>query len=95
MLATLETYRNSLLGIEPNMNRRVVVYDEYHFLQDESRGSAWEESLILTPKGSQLVLLSASVPNSEEFAEWIEKLTGKKKKCKICLAESNKQKLIF
>ncbi|APJ03524.1 hypothetical protein AXG55_06225 [Silvanigrella aquatica] len=77
MLATLETYRNSLLGIEPNMNRRVVVYDEYHFLQDESRGSAWEESLILTPKGSQLVLLSASVPNSDEFASWIESLTGK------------------
>lgn len=77
MLATLETYRNSLLGIEPNMSRRVVVYDEYHFLQDESRGSAWEESLILTPKGSQLVLLSASVPNAEEFADWIEGLTGK------------------
>ena len=77
MLATLETYRNSLLGIEPNMSRRVVVYDEYHFLQDESRGSAWEESLILTPKDSQLVLLSASVPNSEEFASWIKSLTGK------------------
>lgn len=76
MLATLETYRNSLLGIEPNMSRRVVVYDEYHFLQDESRGSAWEESLILSPKESQLVLLSASVPNSEDFAEWIQFLTG-------------------
>ncbi|BBH52888.1 DEAD/DEAH box helicase [Fluviispira sanaruensis] len=77
ILATLETYRNSLLGIEPNMNRRVVVYDEYHFLQDESRGSAWEESLILTPKDSQLVLLSASVPNSNDFAQWITGLTGK------------------
>lgn len=77
ILATLETYRNSLLGIEPNMNRRIVVYDEYHFLQDESRGSAWEESLILTPKGSQLVLLSASVPNTDEFASWIKQLTGK------------------
>lgn len=75
ILATLETYRNSLLGIEPDMTRRVVVYDEYHFLQDESRGSAWEESLILTPKQCQLVLLSASVPNCEEFAEWIEDLT--------------------
>lgn len=75
ILATLETYRNSLLGIEPNMSRHVVVYDEYHFLQDESRGSAWEESLILTPKGSQLILLSASVPNCHEFAEWITDLT--------------------
>ncbi|MES2615732.1 MAG: DEAD/DEAH box helicase [Bdellovibrionota bacterium] len=77
ILATLETYRNSLLGIEPDMRRRVVVYDEYHYLQDESRGSAWEESLILTPKGSQLILLSASVPNCEDFASWITDLTGK------------------
>lgn len=77
ILATLETYRNSLLGIEPDMTRKVVVYDEYHFLQDESRGSAWEESLILTPKQCQLVLLSASVPNCEEFADWIQDLTGR------------------
>lgn len=75
ILATLETYRNSLLGIEPNISRHIVVYDEYHFMQDESRGSAWEESLILTPQGSQLILLSASVPNCEEFAEWITNLT--------------------
>jgi hypothetical protein len=81
ILATLETYRNSLLGVEPNMNRRVVVYDEYHYLQDESRGSAWEESIILTPKESQLVLLSASVPNAEDFATWIEGLYGKP--CKV------------
>ncbi len=75
ILATLETYRNSLLGIEPNISRHLVVYDEYHFMQDESRGSAWEESLILTPPGSQLILLSASVPNCDEFAEWITDLT--------------------
>jgi hypothetical protein len=76
ILATLETYRNSLLGLEPDMSRKVVVYDEYHYLQDESRGSAWEESIILTPKGSQLVLLSASVPNAEDFANWIAGVTG-------------------
>ena len=77
ILATLETYRNSLLGLEPDMSRRVVVYDEYHYLQDESRGSAWEESIILTPKGAQLILLSASVPNAEEFATWIQGITGR------------------
>ena len=77
ILATLETYRNSLIGVEPNMSRRVVVYDEYHYLQDESRGSAWEESIVLTPKESQLILLSASVPNAEDFAEWIQDLFQK------------------
>lgn len=80
ILATLETYRNSLLGVEPDMRRRVVVYDEYHYLQDESRGSAWEESLILTPKESQVILLSASVPNADEFAHWLEKLFARPSK---------------
>jgi hypothetical protein len=80
ILATLETYRNSLLGVEPDMRRRVVVYDEYHYLQDESRGSAWEESLILTPKESQLILLSASVPNADEFAQWLEALFARPSK---------------
>jgi hypothetical protein len=80
ILATLETYRNSLLGVEPDMRRRVVVYDEYHYLQDESRGSAWEESLILTPKESQVILLSASVPNADEFAQWLETLLGRPSK---------------
>ena len=80
ILATLETYRNSLLGVEPDMRRRVVVYDEYHYLQDESRGSAWEESLILTPKESQVILLSASVPNADEFAQWLETLFDKPSK---------------
>ncbi|NBO38687.1 DEAD/DEAH box helicase [bacterium] len=80
ILATLETYRNSLLGVEPDMRRRVVVYDEYHYLQDESRGSAWEESLILTPKESQVILLSASVPNADEFAAWLENIFSRPSK---------------
>jgi superfamily II RNA helicase len=81
VLATLETYRNSLLGVEPRMDRFVVVYDEYHYLQDEGRGSAWEESIVLTPKESQVVLLSASVPNADEFARWISSL--KDKPCEV------------
>lgn len=81
ILATLETYRNSLLGVEPDMSRTMVVYDEYHYLQDESRGSAWEESLILTPRHTQLVLLSASVPNTQDFANWLKDLM--QKDCKV------------
>ena len=77
VVATLESYRNSLLGVEPDLGRNLVVFDEYHFLQDESRGSAWEEALILTPKSCQVLLLSASVANAEEFRVWLNKLSGK------------------
>ncbi|MBI2601935.1 MAG: DEAD/DEAH box helicase [Deltaproteobacteria bacterium] len=75
VVATLETYRNSLLGTEPDLDRHLVVFDEYHFIQDESRGSAWEEAMILTPPNSQILLLSASVDNARDFAGWLETLS--------------------
>ena len=77
VIATLESYRNSLLGVEPDLGRNLVIFDEYHFLQDEGRGSSWEEAIILTPPGCQILMLSASLSNAHEFAEWIEKLTGR------------------
>lgn len=75
VVATLETYRNSLLGVEPDLGRHLVIFDEYHFIQDESRGSAWEEAMILTPPSCQILLLSASVANPEDFVGWLEKLS--------------------
>ncbi|MFW7377590.1 MAG: DEAD/DEAH box helicase [Oligoflexus sp.] len=75
VVATLESYRNSLLGVEPDLGRSLVVFDEYHFMQDTGRGSAWEEAMILTPPSCQLILLSASVENPEAFCQWIEKLS--------------------
>lgn len=76
VVTTLETYRNSLLGVEPDLGRKLVIFDEYHFMQDGSRGSAWEEAIILTPPDCQLLLLSASVANGEEFVAWLEKIHG-------------------
>ncbi len=76
VVATLESYRNSLLGVEPDLGRTLVVFDEYHYLQDESRGSAWEEALILTPPSCQVLLLSASVANAEEFTDWLSSIRG-------------------
>ena len=85
VVATLESYRNSLLGIEPDLGRSLVVFDEYHYLQDEGRGSAWEEAIILTPPSCQILLLSASVANAEEFADWIS--NQGKKRCTLVRTE--------
>lgn len=75
VVATLESYRNSLLGVDPDLNRNLAIFDEYHFIQDGSRGSAWEESIILTPPECQMLLLSASLANAADFADWLEHLT--------------------
>lgn len=85
VVATLESYRNSLLGIEPDLGRTLVVFDEYHYLQDEGRGSAWEEAIILTPPSCQVLLLSASVGNADDFADWIS--THGKKRCTLVRTE--------
>ena len=77
VVATLESYRNSLIGIEPDLGRKLVVFDEYHYIQDEGRGSAWEEAIILTPPSCQVLLLSASIENSADFAKWLERVSSR------------------
>jgi superfamily II RNA helicase len=86
VVATLESYRNSLLGVEPDLGRTLVVFDEYHYLQDDGRGSAWEESAILTPRNCQMLMLSASVANAEEFAAWLESF-GDNRRCRLVRTE--------
>lgn len=35
------------------------------------RGVVWEEVLIMLPEHVSIILLSATVPNALEFADWI------------------------
>lgn len=35
------------------------------------RGVVWEEVLILLPDHVSVILLSATVPNTMQFAEWV------------------------
>ena len=51
-----------------------VVYDEVHYLRDKERGVVWEESIILLPHSVKYVFLSATIPNSKQFCEWIASL---------------------
>lgn len=48
-----------------------VVFDECHYVNDPERGHVWEEVFILLPKNCKLVLLSATVPNVVQFADWL------------------------
>ena len=49
-----------------------VVYDEIHFINDESRGSIWEQSIMMLPPHVQMVGLSATLDDPEKFATWLE-----------------------
>jgi ATP-dependent RNA helicase HelY len=53
-----------------------VVMDEVHYLADRQRGAVWEEVIIHLPERVQLVSLSATVSNAEEFADWLVTVRG-------------------
>lgn len=77
-IMTTEIYRNTLLD-EPEEIEDVawVIFDEVHYLDDEERGTVWEEAIILTPLRTRILCLSATVPNVEEIASWMEEVLGR------------------
>jgi ATP-dependent RNA helicase HelY len=79
IVGTTEIYRNQLFdsmrGGE-DVRTDLVILDEAHYLADEDRGHVWEESIILSPKRIRILLLSATVGQAKEFAEWIGHVRG-------------------
>ncbi|GAB65675.1 DEAD/DEAH box helicase [Plasmodium cynomolgi strain B] len=72
IIMTTEILRN-LLYINDNIinNIHCVIFDEVHYVNDNDRGFIWEESIIMLPPHVQILLLSATVPNYLEFADWV------------------------
>lgn len=66
-----------------------VVMDEFHSFADPERGIVWEVSLSLLPPHIRLLLLSATVGNSREFINWLERCHGRK----VELVESRDRKV--
>lgn len=75
-IMTTEILRNILLQDERLNELAYVVIDEVHFLDDEERGTVWEETLIYLPQSVKIIALSATLPNIYEFAEWLSFVRG-------------------
>jgi len=54
-----------------------IVLDEAHYLADPERGTAWEEILLLAPRETRLLLLSATIPNAATLAAWMGAVRGR------------------
>ena len=50
----------------------VVIMDEVHYINDDSRGHVWEQTILTLPPQIQMVMLSATLDGPDRFAEWIE-----------------------
>ena len=78
LIMTTEIYRNSLFEGGTRFARcRWVIFDEVHFLDDRERGTVWEEALLLTPRETEILALSATTPNAPQLAAWIERIHGR------------------
>lgn len=76
-VATLEVLRNMIYADPSQLDDvGLVILDEAHYLQDPSRGAAWEEVIIHCPRHVQFVCLSATISNNHEFADWIRERRG-------------------
>src|SRR5580692_11790947 len=77
VVMTTEVLRNMLFPRPPQLaGLGLVVLDEVHYLQDPSRGSVWEEVIILSPPEVVLVCLSATVSNARQFGDWLTSVRG-------------------
>jgi superfamily II RNA helicase len=77
IVMTTEIFRNMLYETPIGQvgtsleNVETVILDECHYLNDRSRGTVWEESIIYCPPTIQLVALSATIGNPQELTDWI------------------------
>ncbi|MBT4540183.1 DEAD/DEAH box helicase [Candidatus Woesearchaeota archaeon] len=73
LIMTTEIYRNMALINDPMINEiSYVIFDEIHYINDIERGYVWEESIIFSKDHVRFLCLSATIPNAQEFASWIQ-----------------------
>jgi superfamily II RNA helicase len=73
IIMTTEIYRNMAISNDPSLDDvGYVIFDEIHFINDIERGYVWEESIIFSHRNVRFLCLSATIPNAQEFADWIQ-----------------------
>lgn len=72
LIMTTEILRSMLYrGADLIRDVEFVIFDEVHYVNDIDRGVVWEEVIIMLPDHVKYILLSATVPNTFEFANWV------------------------
>ncbi|KAF2473140.1 antiviral helicase [Lindgomyces ingoldianus] len=88
LIMTTEILRSMLYrGADLIRDVEFVIFDEVHYVNDLERGVVWEEVIIMLPEHATLILLSATVPNTYEFASWV----GRTKKKDIYVISTPKR----
>lgn len=95
IVGTTEILRNQLYDAMhegTSLDADFVVLDEAHFLGDEERGVVWEETMIYLPTRIPLLLLSATIGNAAQIADWLSSIRGRE--CRV-VAENRRPVPLF
>lgn len=90
IVGTTEILRNQLYDVMYQgelLDTDFVILDEAHFLGDEDRGVVWEEIMIYLPSRIPLLLLSATIGNASQIADWLSAI--RQRPCEV-VSESNR-----
>ena len=72
LVMTTEILRNMLFKNSDLINELFcVIFDEVHYINDTDRGHVWEETLIMIPNNIQIIMLSATIENSDMVCKWL------------------------
>lgn len=88
LIMTTEIFRNQVITNDPSLEQvSHIVFDEIHWLNDEERGTVWEESIILAPPHMKILGLSATIANAKQLVEWIQNIREEE----VALIEENQR----
>ncbi|EDW83731.1 uncharacterized protein Dwil_GK13521 [Drosophila willistoni] len=88
LIMTTEILRSMLYcGSDITRDLEYVIFDEVHYINNPERGHVWEEVIILLPEHVNIIMLSATVPNTMELANWV----GSTKKRKVYVISTLKR----
>jgi superfamily II RNA helicase len=75
VIMTTEIYRNQLFEDPQRLKTTSwVIFDEVHYLDDAERGTVWEEAIMFSPEHIRILALSATAPNIQELADWMQSI---------------------
>ena len=96
VVMTTEIYRNMLTSqgeksAEKELkNVDAVIFDEFHYMGDNQRGSVWEEAVMFSPQWMKLLMLSATIANAEPINEWMKEINNDHNSVIIAVPESER-----
>ena len=69
LLSTILNTNNNSFNVQ---DIGCVIFDEIHMIGDKDRGHVWENSILRMPEHIQMIGLSATLDDPEQFASWME-----------------------